>query len=166
MATSKKRPLAKAAARKSVRKAVASKPAAKKSTAKKQPKKLPNRLAAPAVGKAKKATKAKASPSTGKKSAAPSTRTPQAAKKRAAKPVVRVKKAKRVLSPAAKKNLATKHLWALVEEKKRLAAQPPPWQNIGHHDHSATGATTVETTPPNAEPEKFHIGGRLDRGGS
>ena len=165
MATSKKRPLAKAAARKSVRKAVASKPAAKKSTTKKQPKKLPNRLAAPAVGKAKKATKAKASPSTGKKSAAPSTRTPQAAKKRAAKPV-RVKKVKRVLSPAAKKNLATKHLWALVEEKKRLATLPPPWQNIGHHDHSATGATTVETTPPDAEPEKFHIGGRLDRGGS
>jgi hypothetical protein len=57
-------------------------------------------------------------------------------------------------------------LWALVEVKKRRATQSPPWQNIGHHDHSANGTTTVETAVPNAPPEKFHIGGHLDRGGS
>jgi len=41
------------------------------------------------------------------------------------------------LSPEARKKLAAQHLWELVEQKKRLAAQTPPWQQIEHHDHPA-----------------------------
>jgi hypothetical protein len=50
------------------------------------------------------------------------------------------KQGQRKLSAAAKKNLAVRHLWELVEEKKRRAAQPPSWQNIGYRDHSVSGS--------------------------
>ena len=160
MATTAKRPRAKSAARKSVHKAAARKPSPRKTTTKKAPKKR----ASPLPGKAKKSTKVKSMRSPVRKSAT-SARKPQTVKTRTAKPV-RAKKVQRRLSPAAKKNLATKHLWALVEKKKRRDAQPPPWQNIGHHDHSATApdSTKIDTTPPDADPAIFHVGSHVDRG--
>jgi hypothetical protein len=51
---------------------------------------------------------------------------------------------KEPLSAEARKNLAGEHLRALLEEKKRRAAQTPPWQTIVHHDHAPR--------PPDALP--------------
>jgi hypothetical protein len=161
MATTAKRQRVKSAARKSVRKVAAGKPVARKKVA---AKKMPKR-AAPAASKAKKAKKAAKTTKATKPAKATKAGNPSKLRtltRRKAKPA---KPASRSLSPEAKKNLAVQHLWELVEEKKRRAAQPPLWQNIGHHDHSVPGSTTVHPTTPDAEPEKFHIGGRLDRGG-
>ena len=182
MATTAKRPSGKSTVRKNVRKLAARKPAArKKAAAKKTPKRAaPARKAAKAT-KTKKITKAtkaakptKATKTTKVAKTTQITKSAKATKANTARksPPVAAPKSKpakqesRNLSPEAKKNLAAKHLWELVEEKKRRAAQPPAWQNIGHHDHTAPGSTTVQTTTPNAEPEKFHIGSHLDRGGS
>jgi len=77
----------------------------------------------------------------------------------AAKPV-RVKKTKRPVSALAKKNLAAKHLWTLVKEKKRHDAQPPAWQAIVHHDHPAPASAGNDTAAQTAAhaPAGVHDG--------
>ena len=147
---------------------------AKKMPAKRQPATSkaakPRRASAPTRGvKAKKSTKTKSASADARKSAGTNIARKQVAGKRriaavksqpaksgAAKPL-RTKKAKRRLSPQAKKNLATKHLWALVEKKKRHTAQTPAWQTIVHHDHPAPAP--VNATAP------IDVHGHRDRGG-
>jgi hypothetical protein len=171
MATIRKQPRAKVATRKIARKSVK-----KKSLAKRKPaaSKKPKRAAAPARGGvAKKSTKLKRSTVAAKKSTAFSAaRKPIIAKARktatrtritrtpAAKPP-RVDKKKRPASAQANKNLAAKHLRALLEEKKSHDAQPPAWQAIVHHDHPApasaghdTAAQTSDHGPPGVHDHK------------
>jgi len=191
MATTAKRARNKPAARKPARKSAAAKTVKKSAARRTAPPPPRARKSAPSKpakksGVRKAVSKTAARPPV-KKSAAvklPAKRQPEAAKKSTkgltapqktartssgkrpqSLPAAPAKRASQTLSPEAKKNLAARHLWELVEEKKRRAAQPPAWQNIGHHDHAASGSRTVETTPPNSEPEKFHVGGQLDRGG-
>ena len=45
------------------------------------------------------------------------------------------------ISADEKKRLAAQHLWELVEQKKRQAAQVPAWQTIVHHDHPTPPAS-------------------------
>jgi len=54
----------------------------------------------------------------------------------------------------ARKQLAGEHLRALLEEKKRRAAQTPLWQTIVHHDHAARlpdGLPHAAPSPATAE---------------
>lgn len=152
MTTTAKRPQAKSAAGKGARKSTAPMPPAKKSAASKTTGKR-------VTAAVKTTTKTKrVLPKPGKAAARGASKKSQQASTRATKKAP-VKLAPRRLSPEAKTNLAARHLWELVEEKKRRAAQPPAWQSIGHHDHAAPESRTVETTPQNSEPGKFHIGG-------
>jgi hypothetical protein len=63
-----------------------------------------------------------------------------------------------------KKRLAAQHLWELVEQKKRQAAQVPAWQTIAHHDHPTPAASPGPAAPGNGianPPRDTHArGGR------
>jgi hypothetical protein len=59
------------------------------------------------------------------------------------------------LSAEARKKLAGEHLRALLDEKKRRAAQTPTWQTITHHDHAAR--------LPDALPHGVPSGAPIDR---
>jgi hypothetical protein len=171
MATNAKQARAKIGARRKVTKSAVKKAPARRLAAAKVA--APRRpLLAAKTGKAQKSTKvnvpkaARSAPK-GKSASVSSVRKPAAkARPAAAKPPAKkiAKTAKPRLTAQQKKDLAAKHLWELVEEKKRRATQPPPWQTIAHHDHPAPAAASESSAPKNLEPAPFDVRGHGDRG--
>ncbi len=159
IATARKAPKSKAvrkpAAKKAAKKTARRPAVAKKSPASKRIKSAPGKSAS---AKAAVARKKPAKSAAHKKTAA------SRPKPNAAKPV-RSQAATRELSPKARKDLAARHLWQLVEEKKRRAAQTPPWQTIAHHDHPAPAVTHIDAAEPSPALAPVEMPGHRERGG-
>ena len=72
--------------------------------------------------------------------------------------------AKRDTSPDAQKKLASRHIWELVEAKKRNATKTPAWQSIAHHDHPAPRGGQEQGDQSSAQSTHIEMPGHRDRG--
>ncbi len=80
---------------------------------------------------------------------------------------INVPKKQHPLSAQQKKTLATTHLWAALEEKKRRDAQPAAWQTIVHHDHPTPATATPSALGQTEETVPVDAGAhQRDRSGS
>ncbi len=162
--------------RKTAANALAVRRPARKTTAKKAAKKVVKRL--PAASKSATPKRVMPGKPTSRKRVVAKKKTATSAARKMPKPQASVASSKvkarttkptrapaRELSAQAKKKLAVKHLWELVEEKKRRAAQPPPWQTIAHHDHPSPAVAHIDTPEQNQAPVSLEMPGHRERGG-